>query len=65
MKRRLLEDALFLRFYRHIRSSVPQQRVTLIPSRDGFRKRTVRIDGRTDRAQACPPEQGASRSSDW
>jgi hypothetical protein len=47
MKRRLLEDALFLRFYRHIRSSVPQQRVTLIPSRDGFRKRTVRIDGRT------------------
>ena len=46
-KRRLLEDALFLRFYRHIRSSVPQQRVTLIPSRDGFRKRTVRIDGRT------------------
>lgn len=47
MKRRLLEDTLFLRFYRHIRSSVPQQRVTLIPSRDGFRKRTVRIDGRT------------------
>ena len=47
MKRRLLEDALFLRFYRRIRSSVPQQRVTLIPSRDGFRKRTVRIDGRT------------------
>jgi len=47
MKRRLLEDALFLRFYRHIRSSVPRQRVTLIPSRDGFRKRTVRIDGRT------------------
>ena len=47
MKRRLLEDALFLRFYRRIRSSVPHQRVTLIPSRDGFRKRTVRIDGRT------------------
>ena len=47
MKRRLLEDALFLRFYRHVRSSVPQQRVTLIPSRDGFRKRTVSIDGRT------------------
>jgi hypothetical protein len=47
MKKRLLEDALFLRFYRLIRSSVPKQRVTLIPSRDGFRKRTVRIDGRS------------------
>ena len=47
MKRRLLEDTLFLRFYRHIRSSVPQQRITLISSRHGFRKRAVRIDGRT------------------
>ena len=60
MKRRLLEDALFLRFYRHIRSSVPQQRVTLIPSRDGFRKRTVRIDGRTI---ALRRARRASRSS--
>jgi len=47
MKRRLLEDALFLRFYRHVRSSVQQPRVTLIPARHGFRKRAVRIDGRT------------------
>ena len=61
MKRRLLEDALFLRFYRRIRSSVPQQRVTLIPSRDGFRKRTVRIDGRTI---ALRRARRASRSSD-
>ena len=60
MKRRLLEDALFLRFYRRIRSSVPQQRVTLIPSRDGFRKRTVRIDGRTI---ALRRARRASRSS--
>jgi len=35
-----IEDALFLRCYRHIRSAVPQQRVTLIPSRDGFRTPT-------------------------
>lgn len=47
LKRRLLEDRLFLGFYRRIRSSVPHQRVTLIPSRAGFRKRTVRIDGHT------------------
>jgi hypothetical protein len=47
MKRRLLEDELFLRFYRHIRSSVQRRRVTLIPSRTGFRKRAVRIDGWT------------------
>jgi hypothetical protein len=63
MKRRLLEDALFLRFYRHIRSSVPQQRVTLIPSRDGFRKRTVRIDGRTVALRRARRNSTASRSS--
>ena len=47
MKRRLLQDGLFLGFYRRIRSSVPGQRVTLIPSRNGFRKRTVRIGEHT------------------
>ncbi len=47
MKRRLLQDGLFLGFYRRMRSSVPGQRVTLIPSRNGFRKRTVRIGGHT------------------
>jgi hypothetical protein len=46
-KRVLLEDRLFLGFYRRVRSRVPRQRVTLIPSREGFRKRTVRIEGRT------------------
>ena len=46
LKRKLLEDALFLGFYRRLRSSVPEQRVTLIPSRAGYRKRTVRIGGR-------------------
>jgi len=63
MKRRLLADALFLRFYRHIRSSVPQQRVTLIPSRGGFRKRTVRIDGRTVALRRARRNRTASRSS--
>jgi hypothetical protein len=56
MKRRLLEDELFLRFYRHIRSSVQRRRITLIPSRTGFRKRAVRIDGWTvalRRARRC------------
>ena len=47
MKRQLLRDPLFLGFYRRIRASVPAQRVTLIPSRNGFRKRTVRIGGHT------------------
>jgi transposase-like protein len=46
-KRRLLQDALFLGFYRRVRAQVPSQRVTLIPSREGFRRRTVRIGGRT------------------
>jgi len=67
MKRRLLEDALFLRFYRHIRSSVQRRRVTLIPSRAGFRKRAVRIDGWTvalRRARRCAiavPDNGRMR----
>ena len=47
LKRKLLQDGLFLGFYRRLRSSVPDQRVTLIPSRAGYRKRTVRVDGRT------------------
>lgn len=63
MKRRLLEDALFLRFYRRIRSSVPQQRVTLIPSRDGFRKRTVRIDGRTIALRRARRTRASRRSN--
>ena len=61
MKRRLLEDALFLRFYRHVRSSVPQHRVTLIPSRDGFRKRTVSIDGRTIALRRARRSSGSTR----
>ena len=60
LKRRLLQDGLFLGFYRRLRSSVPGQRVTLIPSRAGYRKRTVRIDGHTvalrrARRQKFPP----------
>ncbi len=44
-KRRLLGDALFNGFYRHVRTYLPEQRLTLIPARDGYRKRTVRLDG--------------------
>jgi hypothetical protein len=43
-KRRLLADPLFGGFYRHVRSHLPAQRVTLVTSRDGFRKRFVRLD---------------------
>ena len=65
MKRSLLEDALFLRFYRHVRSSVPQHRVTLIPSRDGFRKRTVSIDGRTIALRRARRSSGSTRLGRW
>jgi hypothetical protein len=43
-KRRVLADPLFGSFYRHVRSHLPAQRVTLVTSRDGFRKRFVRLD---------------------
>jgi len=42
-RRQLLQDALFVAFYRRVRSEMPTTRLTLIPSRDGFRKRTVRL----------------------
>ena len=62
MKRRLLQDGLFLGFYRRIRSSVPAQRVTLIPSRNGFRKRTVRIGGHTVSLRRARRNMSSSRA---
>lgn len=44
-KRRLLKDRVFRGFYRQVRTQVSAERVTLIPARDGFRARTVRLDG--------------------
>jgi hypothetical protein len=44
-KRQLLEDPLFRAFYRHARAFFAPSRFVLIPARDGFRKRSVRLDG--------------------
>jgi hypothetical protein len=46
-KRRLLEDPLFRSFYQHARPHVEPGRITLIPTREGFRRRTVQLDGAT------------------
>ena len=46
-KRRLLEDPLFRSFYEHARPHVEPGRITLIPTREGFRRRAVRLDGAT------------------
>jgi hypothetical protein len=46
-KRRLLSDPLFRSFYRHARSQVAPNRFVLVPAREGFRKRVVRLDNRT------------------
>lgn len=43
-KMRLLTDPLFRSFYRHARSHFQPSRFVLIPARDGFRKRVVRLD---------------------
>jgi hypothetical protein len=44
-RRTLLQDRLFAGFYRRIRTQVPGMKLTLIPSREGFRKRSVRLAG--------------------
>jgi hypothetical protein len=46
-KRRLLTDPLFRAFVRAARPSFPSQSIGPIPARDGFRKRTVRLDAQT------------------
>jgi hypothetical protein len=46
-KRRLLEDPLFRSFYQHARPHFEPGRIQLIPTRDGFRRRAVRLDGLT------------------
>jgi len=44
-KRQVLTDDLFAGFYRRIRAAFPGQRVRLIPSRGGFLKRYLHVDG--------------------
>ncbi len=58
-KRRLLEDPLFRAFYRHARPHIAPGRIELIRTREGFRRRTVRLDTWTvaiknARRQAAP-----------
>jgi hypothetical protein len=43
-KRALMKDDLFGGFYRRFRAQVPTRRLGLIPARDGFRRRAVRLD---------------------
>ena len=43
-KRALMKDELFGGFYRRFRAKVPMGRLGLIPARDGFRRRAVRLD---------------------
>jgi len=45
-RRQLLEHDAFRAFYREVRAHLPAQRLGLVPSLDGFRKRIVRIDDR-------------------
>jgi hypothetical protein len=46
-KRRLLEEPLFRSFYDHVRPLLAAARLSFVPSAGGFRKREVRLDGRT------------------
>lgn len=43
-KRALFDDPLFRSFYRHARAHFQAKRLTLVPARGGFRKRTVKLD---------------------
>lgn len=43
-KRDLFKDELFAGFYRRFRAQLPSRRLGLIPARDGFRRRSVRLD---------------------
>ncbi len=45
-RRVLLEEPIFNAFYRQIRPALSPGRLTLVPTRDGFRRRTVKVDGR-------------------
>ena len=63
-KRDLFKDELFAGFYRRFRAQVPSRRIGLIPARDGFRRRSVRLDRHVivlKRARAsAAPAPGAS-----
>jgi transposase-like protein len=45
-RRRLLDEPLFQSFYRHVRPQLAPGQLALVPAREGFRKRVVRVGGR-------------------
>ena len=45
-KKQLLQDPLFRSFYRHARPHVTAGRIALVRTRDGFRRRVVRLDAK-------------------
>jgi len=45
-RRRLSKDPLIIGFHRRIRAQFPHVRVTLVPSHDGYRSRSVRVNDR-------------------
>jgi transposase-like protein len=65
-KRALFRDELFAGFYRRFRAQVPSRRIGLIPARDGFRRRAVRLDRhvialKKARASAAPASAASYR----
>ena len=45
-RKRLSKDPLIIAFYRRIRAQLPNIRLTLVPSHDGYRSRSVRVNDR-------------------
>jgi hypothetical protein len=63
-RRQLLTDPLFRAFYRQARPSFPGNRLQLIPSGDGFRKRLVMLDAARVALKAARPGLAAARGDD-
>jgi hypothetical protein len=63
-RRQLLSDPLFRAFYRHARSSFRPERLQLIASVDGFRKRMVTLDGSVVALKAAGRPAASARGDD-
>lgn len=61
-KRRLFTDPLFRAFSRHARQAFEARRLALIPARDGFRKRAVKLGERVIALKTATRRDGASDS---
>lgn len=62
-RRRLLEDPLFRSFYRHVRPHISTGRLSLVPAREGFRRRLVRVNGRPVFIKAARRTSGRTTQS--